>query len=136
MLNKLRSIDIQEDDYEDDQFANGTQVFTEEDVFKTNNMLSRLMRAIFVSEKVTIQEIASKQKEFLIKMDADPSNFSTAKTNLIAALCRSSVSFNKFYEAIVDILGYKMDITITLTKKGETKNYKYSKIVPSISKRI
>ena len=132
MLKTLDSIDTSKQPEENHPIG-GTEVFTEEDIFKTDNILSRLMRAVFVKEKITIQEITFKQREFLIAMDTDPAKFSTARTNLIAALCRTSVSFNKFYEAIVNILGYKMDITITLTKNGESKSFTYSEIVPTQS---
>jgi hypothetical protein len=111
-----------------------TPLFTVDDVVeKTRNMLSQLFRAIMLKEKVTVQEISHKQRITLSRLNVDPAKFPTAKTNLIAALARPAVSFNKFYEAIVNILGYKMDLTIHLEKDGVKRDYRYSELMAEMS---
>lgn len=132
VLGRLENTKV-EHNFESDRITGGVPVFTEEDVFKSRNMLSQIMRAIFIKEKINIQDLGSKQRTYLISSEIDPSKFSTAKTNLLAALARPAVSFNKFYETIVNILGYTMDISITLSKDGVEKKYVYSKLIPEIA---
>ena len=115
---------------------NSPPVFTKEDVTLTTNMLSKLMRAIFVKEKISSDELKYKQRIYLIEKDMaseiDSGTFLTAKTNLIAALSRPRVTFVKLYEALVEILGYSMDITIHLTRDGKTTNYRYSELMTNL----
>ncbi len=136
MLQKLSTAEVSSSSPVEN-IGSGSPVFIVADIFKTNNMLSRIVRAMCVKEHISIQDLANKQREYLSRMEVDPASFSTAKTNMIAALGRPAISFNKFFEVFVGILGYKMDIGITLTKDGSSRTYKYSELMPefAVSKR-
>lgn len=113
--------------------SRGTLMFNYDDVLnKTDNVLSRLMRAIFIKENITLQELELKQRVFMTKNHDDPSNFSTARSNLVSSLCRQAVTWNRFMEALT-ILGYKVDIKIYLHRDDTVKKYKYSSLMQEIS---
>ena len=94
----------------------GEPVFTEEDVLATNDPLSRMLRIIFIKKGVSHQMFAKRHREHAQNVLGEvPSRISTSKGNMLSAIKRPCVSFKKFYEVVVDILGYDIDMTFTLT---------------------
>ncbi len=115
-------------------YANGTPLVTLLDVFKTPHILARLFRAIVAKEGITLEEIRDKNKIMMAKREVDPAKFATDNSNLIANITKPTLSFNKFITAIIDVLGYDMDIHIVLSKDGRTSKYEYKELMSELSK--
>lgn len=113
------------------------RLFDIEDVFKTNNMLSRLLRGIVVFEKITMDELEDAIRSLLIRTGRPSKCYHSDKENMVAAISRTAVSFNKTQEFLCTMLGYKMNISITLSKEGETPRvYDYEKVCNEIRQKM
>ena len=94
----------------------GDLIFTKEDILKTSDVLSQMLRGIFVEKGITYQYLARRYREYALNtLRILPSKVSTGKGNLMSAIHRPTLSFKKFYEVIVLILEYDLDMSITLT---------------------
>lgn len=102
--------------------SSGELIFTKEDVIKTSDPLSQMLRCIFIQNGVTTQYLARRYREYALNtIGILPSKVSTGKGNLMSALDRPSLSFKKFYEVVVLILGYDLDMSFTLTDHAGNK---------------
>jgi len=107
----------------------GTPVFTEQDIGNTQHMLAKILRAILVDNHVTAEEMQFKQVEFLTTNGVDKSKFSSAYMNLIGAYSKDRITWKKFHEILVGILGFDMDIEVSVTRDGEKESYKFSDLM-------
>lgn len=105
----------------------GTPMFTENDVLKTSNMLARMLRVIFIENNVTTQSFTEMHREYaLTKLNMMPSNVSTSKGNMMALIASGNMTWKKFYEIVVNMMGYDLDLAISLKKNNvDVKTYNY-----------
>lgn len=103
-------------------------LFRVEDVFKTPNMLSRLVRGIVIKENITVVQLEDALREGIIRAGRKTKDLHSDKMNLVSAVSREAVSFNKAFELLSTVLGYDMSITIHLTKDGVTRNYNFEQV--------
>jgi len=108
----------------EDKSVGGQQIFRPEDMHKTKNILSKLLRKIFIDKQISKKYLELKYREYAINvLDEPPSTISTGKGNLLSAITREDVTFKKFYEVLHHILGFELDIQIGVEEKGETITY-------------
>lgn len=100
---------------QDQEEVNGL-IFTKRDILETPDMLAQLLRSIFVRNNVTYQLFDIKYREYAQnQLNLPPSKWSTSKGNLLRAIKRPTVTYNKFVETVVLVLGYHMNMSVTLT---------------------
>lgn len=119
--------------------SHGTRcVFLVKDVFKTQNMLSRLLRGIAIKENITIDLIKSCVRQAMVRTGRQQEKNSSYddSTNIISAITRNAVSFNKCFELLSTILGYEVDLTIHLTKDGVRRSYNYKEVHQDMQKLL
>lgn len=118
--------------------SSGDLIFTKEDILKTSDVLSQMLRGIFVEKGVTYQYLARRYREYALNtLRILPTKVSTGKGNLMSAIHRPILSFKKFYEVVVLILGYDVDMTITLTDHmGEKMSFNHHEMVNDTVNRI
>ena len=107
----------------------GTPVFNEQDIGNTQHRLAKILRAILVDNHVTAEEMQFKQVDFLTTNGVDKSKFSSAYMNLIGAYSKDRITWKKFHEILVGILGFDMDINVTVTRDGKEETYKFSELM-------
>ena len=114
--------------------ASGDLIFTKEDILKTPDILSQMLRAIFVQNGVTAQYLTRRYREYALNtIGVLPSKVSTGKGNLMNALFRPTLSFKKFYEIVVLILGYDLDMSFTLTDpSGNKMSFNHHQVVEDV----
>lgn len=112
----------------------GPLVFQKEDIMKTNHRLTRLLRGIFYKNRITIPYLSEKYHEYAVNVLHElPSRISTGHGNLIMALGRPQISIKKFEEIVCHILGYDIDMTITLSKSdGDRFEINYNEMMEDL----
>ena len=122
LRSQFESTFSQPDIYKGEAEDSGELIFTKADVAKTTDGLAQMLRYIFAVNGITYQYLAKKYKEYALnKLGILPTKVSTGKGNLMSALHRPTLSFKKFYEVVVLILGYDIDMAFTLTDKVGAK---------------
>ena len=112
------------------------QVFKLHNVFQTRNMLSRLLRSIVIEEGITIPQIEDCLRQAIIRTGRKTNELHQDKENLISAISRDAVSFNKAFELLSTVLGYEVDVTIHLKKDKQEASYRYSEIYDKMRIRL
>ncbi len=101
-------------------------IFVRDDILGTSDMLTQLLRGIFVKNGITYTLLSEKYQDYAInRLGVLPSKVSTSKGNLISAIKRPKVTFKKFFEVVALVLGYQLDMTFELTDSSGT-NVRYN----------
>lgn len=112
----------------------GEPLFKPHHVWATSNSFGQLVRMIFCEEGITVRMFRTAIMKTYLKHGRPQRIATSQQSNLFKAITRKRPTFYKFKEIICDILGYDMDITITLTKNGKTKSYNYKKLLKKYMK--
>lgn len=106
----------------------GDQVFTEKDLEESCHQLTRVMRRIFVDNKITKQHLAECYRRYATNdLGELPSKISSGKGNLISAITRDDVTYRKF-EEVMRILGFKTDLVIKISRGTRTTIYDHDEL--------
>lgn len=114
----------------------GELIFTEKDILDTTNILSRMLRAIFVDKGITKQYLSEKYRIYATNVLGDlPSKVSTGNGNLLNAIKRDAVSFKKFYEVMVLVLGFDLDFAVSISDDMSRKTYRYGDVMNAVTNK-
>jgi hypothetical protein len=117
--------------------GNPNLVFDIGDVVKTPNMLSRLVRLICYRERITHGMLDNALRERMERMGGSSKSLSYAKPNLMKAIKAERVTFEKAIELFQQILGFNVDVSITLTRPGEEPHvYEFSTAMRELTNDI
>lgn len=87
----------------------GKLIFTEEDVNSSPWPPDRLLRRLFVDNRITDAYFNEKYKLYAyVKLGLPPSKASNNRTNILKALKKGHITYNKLIEVISNILGYEI----------------------------
>lgn len=112
----------------------GDMVFEPHHVWATNSMFGQLVRMIFCEERITVRRFRKAVLNTYLKHGRPLKIATSQQSNLLKAIVRQRPTIYKFKEIISDILGYDIDITISLTRNGVTKHYSYKKLIKKYMK--
>ncbi len=105
-------------------------LFQPVDVFKTENILSRLLRGICVAENITLADVELGLLDKLRRKKRSRKKLRSDMTNIGTAITKDAVTFNKVHELLTEILGKKIDISIHVTgQDGQEHTYRQRDIV-------
>lgn len=96
------------------------------DIWNATNRLAMLVRAICAIEKVSLSDIEKSLLAKGLRHGRSKKEIDGDKGNLVKAITRQNVSFNKVIQLLETTLGYQVEIALHLTKDGETRSYKYT----------
>lgn len=102
-----------------------------------DNILTRLIRGICVLKKFTIGdlEVAIRNHSHLHGggMNRAESSLTTNRNNMMQALSRESVSFNKVLQLLSTYFGYQVSITITITdQQGVSESFNTEEVYDKV----
>lgn len=116
----------------DDVFMqpSGTPLFTKDQITEHSDVLVKLLRFILVENNVTIEEYTNKFRVYALNvLRLHPTKVNSQKRNIYNAMISDHISWKKFVEIIVYILGFNItDLYIELSKGDDftTKSYRLS----------
>jgi predicted nuclease of restriction endonuclease-like RecB superfamily len=116
----------------------GDPLFREEDVHNTSHPLMKILRRILVDDKVSKEYITDRYAEYArVVLGETPSRISSGRGNLLSTLARNEITYKKFVEILECILGYSVDISVTLVdKKATVRSFTYSNINTSAHRQV
>jgi hypothetical protein len=94
------------------------------------------VRGIVVKENITIRQLEDALRQGIIRSGRRTKDLHSDKMNLVSAVSREAVSFNKAFELFSTVLGYDVNITVTLTKDGVKHSYDYEEVCDEMRKRL
>lgn len=111
-------------------------MFTPNDVlYKTDKMLTRLVRGICILKKWSINDLDSQIMKILDRRGRSYKALPTDRSNMLKALSGDSVSFNKVQQLLESIMEYEMSVSITLKDKdGNSEVFSYEEVLDKIRK--
>ena len=107
----------------------GELMFSPHHVWATNSMFGQLVRMIFCEEKITLRMFRRAVLKTYLEHGKPQKIATSQQSNLLKAITRPRPTIYKFKEIICGILGYDIDITISLTKNGKTSHYSYRNLI-------
>lgn len=120
-----------------DLIKSPTPLFDMKSVFKSSNILTRLLRIICIRENKTIGDLDYGLRNRLLRSGTKLSKFGSDKNNILTAIAKESVTFNRAMELLEDIFGESVDITIHLKdKNGKERSYRYSEEIEKCVEEI
>ena len=111
-----------------DYIGAGTPMFTPDDINKTTNLLSKLLRQIFIQHNITLEYFTAKFKHYAYyELKMHPVTLNTQRYNYIKSLKDDNITYKRFVETLCGILGMTIeDIGIVISNGNKKESYKAS----------
>lgn len=105
---------------------NGDLVFTENDLYATTNILSKLLRKIFIERHVTYSKLAEMHRDYMLKVGASTSMINYNWNNLKKAIAKDTLTFNMFLYVVTTIMNLRIsNIGIQIEEEGKEELQTY-----------
>lgn len=108
----------------------GTPLITQEDLFKTKNLIAILARLLIIEEQLTREKLFEQYNQMAAETGLLIGEISSGRGNLKKDIVKPNVSWSLF-EKLVRVAGYDIaDVSVTLVQRqtGEVKELKYSDV--------
>lgn len=102
--------------------TSGRPIFTIDDVRAVSTPLDRILRMVFVKNRVTYEYFNQCCRKYAIEvLHSHQTQINSVGSNIVRTLQKGNISHGRFFEALVDVLGYKLiDLKITFqSDQGE-----------------
>lgn len=112
----------------DSMRTTGTLIFEPSQVCETTHKHDRILRGFLVQNRVTVEYFGERFRSWaMISRGVFHTEVNTQKNNLLKALRKGYITFNKFEEAL-EVLGYHIKDTAyeISDESGNVETYKYS----------
>jgi len=112
---------------EDALRRSGTPVFVAADIAESENFLDRFLRMIFVRKRITNEYLATRCRNYAINvLNIHPTKANSPGSNLLRALKKGDISQKRFNEALISVLGYRIEDMefVSISERGERDVYR------------
>lgn len=108
-------------------------LFAPADINKSDNILTKLVRGICILKGWKVNDLESRLVEQIHRKGRSMTSLSTDRNNMMQALTRDSVSFNKVVQLLTTIFGYDVSLTLILTdREGNREEFNYEDVCDKV----
>ena len=95
----------------------GDPIFTKHDLYTTYQPLARIMRLIFIEDRITKAKFDALHRQKLQESFMPTNQISYSKNNMIRTLTQPDITWN-FFDKVMPVIGYNIiDVAITIQRE-------------------